>query len=388
MKDSIKLLAITAAVILSVAALVSSFDYSSSLIYGTPADLGQVNGTGGGGGYSSGSGNAGMGRVQGGSPSNGSFTGGASGGIAGSSGKDIDNSFLKLIAGFFIYIASKLSALIPSLAVPLGGFGSWLEPHDIPPSVTVPPQSPVTGSPSASAPTHVIPAANSLSDLAMPMAVLLLVLLAISIVVLKKYHIPLIKKTQAPAAMDIPDPAQDRASMFEGSYRLSFPMISEPFPLLWGTGEALDIVVAGKDGIREIASVTIDGAHYQDITLEDGAAHITITMEKGRHRIEFAPKEGAAGPSWVEVRIVDYREEVVGIFNAMYGRFRTGVAGIKDDMTPRELETAMGSALPDGMHGLLGDAVSVFEVANYSVHDIKRPEYEKMYLSRIGIKIG
>ncbi len=116
--------------------------------------------------------------------------------------------------------------------------------------------------------------------------------------------------------------------------------------------------------------------------LDSGVARTTLVLEKGKHRISV--QSAGQETSWTDIRIVDYREEVVSLFNIMFQNFKVDPIVI-NEMTPRELEQAVIGGLPETKRIMLDEAVSVFEIANYSIHHIRRHEYERMYISKINI---
>jgi len=173
----------------------------------------------------------------------------------------------------------------------------------------------------------------------------------------------------------------------EGDYRIRFPQIREPFPVIWGEDEKLEVVIESKGGETDEVALDVDGKGRTDVRLEDGRALLRLELGKGNHRITVDAK-GAAGPtapSWADIRIVDYREEVVRIYNEMYLNYSSRYEGIGDKMTPRELEQAIGPNMPDVKKKALSIAVTIFELANYSLHAIRRRDYERMYLSRLDV---
>jgi hypothetical protein len=172
---------------------------------------------------------------------------------------------------------------------------------------------------------------------------------------------------------------------FEGDYKIRFPQISEPFPVIWGENEALEVIIE-SNAAGEVV-LDIDGKVSREVKLENGRAQFRLNLGKGDHRVTVSAKDGAASsvPSWAIVRIVDYREEIVRMFNEMYLNYSSRYEGIRDEMTPRELEREVGQKLPDTKRNTLGVAVTVFEVANYSLHAMRRGDYERMYLSKMDV---
>jgi hypothetical protein len=173
----------------------------------------------------------------------------------------------------------------------------------------------------------------------------------------------------------------------EGDYKIRFPQISEPFPVIWGEGEALEIIIECKEGAKDEVVLDIDGKVARDVWLENGKAQARLELDKGDHRITVSAKDGAvsSGSSWADILIVDYREEIVRMFNEMYLNYSSRYKGIGDKMTPRELEGAIGLNLPEAKRKTLGVAVTIFEFANYSLHAIRRRDYERMYLSKMDV---
>ena len=174
----------------------------------------------------------------------------------------------------------------------------------------------------------------------------------------------------------------------EGGYRIRFPQISEPFPVIWGENEALDVIIESKDGATDNVALDIDGQMRQEVKLENGKAQVRLKLDKGEHRITVGAKDSTVEPSWAVIRIVDYREEIVRMFNEMYLNYSSRYDGIGDKMTPRELEVAIGLEMPETNRKALDAAVTIFEFANYSLHAMRRRDYERMYQSKLDVGIG
>ncbi|HEY3273111.1 MAG TPA: DUF4129 domain-containing protein [Methanocella sp.] len=177
----------------------------------------------------------------------------------------------------------------------------------------------------------------------------------------------------------LPAPVPDS---YEGLIQLQFPQIHAPFPLTWGAGEPLELVIACKEEAIGEAMLTIDGGEARKVLLENGMATVSLKLDKGYHKVTVSAMAGASPSedSWASVRIVEYREEIVRMFNDMCRRFTPS-----DDLTPRELERSLGAQLPETKQKLLGAAVTTFEQANYSLHEIRRTDFERMYTSEMGV---
>jgi hypothetical protein len=81
------------------------------------------------------------------------------------------------------------------------------------------------------------------------------------------------------------------------------------------------------------------------------------------------------------VRIVDYREEIVRLYNEVVHGLRAREVALSPKMTPREVESRLEGAIPGLSHEAVRDLVDVFEEANYSMHPVVRLAYERMYLA-------
>jgi hypothetical protein len=173
----------------------------------------------------------------------------------------------------------------------------------------------------------------------------------------------------------------------EGCFQLSFPRIREPFPNIWGVDEPLELAISCKDEAIGEAMMSIDGEEARKVLLENGRATVSLKLTKGDHKVTVSALTGAgpSGDSWVNVRIVDYREEIVRMFNALCRRFMPGGIGAGDELTPRELERSVGAQMPETKRRQLDAVVTTFELANYSVHEIRRKDFERMYTSELGI---
>jgi len=55
-------------------------------------------------------------------------------------------------------------------------------------------------------------------------------------------------------------------------------------------------------------------------------------------------------------------------------------------MTAREIQFKLASQIPNYKHGYLENLVSIFEVADCSLHAITRREYERMFLAKLNLE--
>ena len=177
------------------------------------------------------------------------------------------------------------------------------------------------------------------------------------------------RRSKAEPATAVKAPSSNHGTT---SYEISLPRIEPPFPPVWGQGEPLLIRLSGAGGT---AQVLIDGRPEDEVDLASGR-ELERSFEKGPHLVRM---EGAEGSRELAIRIVDYREEVVDLYNSWRGEWAKAAPGLTEDLGPREVEMLVRPLLDGGSHASLGEAVSIFERAEYSLHPIGRSEYERMY---------
>ena len=104
-----------------------------------------------------------------------------------------------------------------------------------------------------------------------------------------------------------------------------------------------------------------------------------FTIDRGAWDQITLANTGEELSSWRKIRIVDYREEIVRLFNEMLETLNILDIAIDPEMTAREIE----KLLMDRMEGVSRDAVrrvvTGFEEANYSTHPVGRESYINMY---------
>jgi len=180
------------------------------------------------------------------------------------------------------------------------------------------------------------------------------------------------------------------------SLAIEFPQIQGPFPDVWGLDDALEIVcnLTGPLCDRIAAKpleVYIGGELIAPLTTDkDGMGKLNYTFsEKGQYEMIVRAKEepGVGDVSARRtLRIVDYREEIINLFEALVNWFRN--LGIELDMklTPREIESQVLNVGKDIPEKAMDKAVSCFEEADYSLHLINRSHYQDTYLAQMEIK--
>jgi len=175
---------------------------------------------------------------------------------------------------------------------------------------------------------------------------------------------------------------------------ISFPQILHPFPDVWGVNE--DFVVSlnlkhGDNALNRNVRLRFDNSDAKKLKTDDSGTvtHTRRIKEKGLHSIE-AEFEGegsfASSKTRRNVKIVDYTEEIVEIFNTIFESIKGKGVPLTDETTPREFQNLTIEHFKDIDIDALEDFVSVFEIANYSLHSLGRREYEQVYLAHISLQ--
>jgi hypothetical protein len=173
-----------------------------------------------------------------------------------------------------------------------------------------------------------------------------------------------------------------------------FPQIVEPLPDVWGLNEEFVVDVLFKQGenpIKGMIKLWFDGGVHKDVQTDDLGSYSfnEIIGHKGFHSIEveFVGDDRFQSCRMERtVKIVDYKEEIVEIFNALFSYIRTKGVPLFEKTTPREFEQLVIQNFGDVDRGSLDDFVSVFEIANYSLHNLGRIEYERVYLAYLSLQ--
>jgi hypothetical protein len=155
---------------------------------------------------------------------------------------------------------------------------------------------------------------------------------------------------------------------------IEFPQIREPFPDVWEAGRPLRIAVRALGREPSKPRVVIDG-RAEELRAEDGQWVTERAFEKGTHTISA---EWGGLRAERQLRAVDYREEIAGLFNSLVAAYRERGAELGEDLAPREIQRRMEKV--EGVdRRSLGEFLDIFEVANYSPHRVGRAEYERAY---------
>jgi hypothetical protein len=170
----------------------------------------------------------------------------------------------------------------------------------------------------------------------------------------------------------LPPSAPVLAQVQMSPYSIMFPQIGDDLPRVWGEDGPLLFHIVGEKGEMRL---DIDGT-TSIVNLDSGSGSFNVKLPKGEHVLSVS---GPLGTTVVPVRVVDYREETVGLYRSTFDSWKTHGNGISDSMTPRELQSVIEPRLDRSLHGQLDVMISLFEIAEFSQRPIGRPEYESMY---------
>ncbi len=186
------------------------------------------------------------------------------------------------------------------------------------------------------------------------------------------------------AAEAIDDAGEDHQRV---ELQISFRKEAEDLADVWGPGEEIWINVSVSVDGQATAGATVetsvgDGAPFHLTLGEDGAGDFTWSAaEPGEYPVsaQFTGDDDLVFAEYRDLRIVDFRDEIV----RLYGEFQEWAmkqdAGVADSSTPREAEAllvARGLPIPGRD---LAEIIARFEEADYSEHAISRRHYEAMY---------
>ncbi len=166
---------------------------------------------------------------------------------------------------------------------------------------------------------------------------------------------------------------------------ITLPDIDDDLPSVWEVNQPLVIrsVILTEahlpsQGKQLLLSLNEKGL-FEGVSGLDGACiHQTVINRKGVHRLSLNhPPEGLVAS--LDVKIVDYREEIIRLFNNRFTEARERFQGIVDSYTARDLYEYLKQATPKSCHDPLREIVFIFEEANYSTHIVPRDRYSQFF---------
>ncbi len=211
----------------------------------------------------------------------------------------------------------------------------------------------------------------------------------------RKRRLPALIAPSLPVLAEEPVPGGMEKPRGGITLSLELPQIEPPFPDVWGAGDELHIVcrLCGADGAAmagKTLEILIDKKMLRVTTDESGQAFLKCNFtQKGKFKLA-ARFKSESGSKIVKaernIRIVDYREEIVDHFKLLVAWFRNLGINSEAKATPREIERVVklvGRAIPETA---LDEAISCFEETDYSLHSIKRENYKTMYLAQLEMR--
>lgn len=177
--------------------------------------------------------------------------------------------------------------------------------------------------------------------------------------------------------------------------KIYFPAIMPPFPDVWGVNEELEVFFklldpAGRIIARADLKIYLKDREISLITAEDGTARLLLTFPaKGLFSVKaiYAGRDEIRGvTTFREVKIVDYREEIVELFRYIKDWFVEKGLSFPLEATPRELQEIVSASNLGISEDVLVRLVEFFEEADYSLHPVNRESYLRMYLAQREIK--
>lgn len=170
---------------------------------------------------------------------------------------------------------------------------------------------------------------------------------------------------------------------------IDFARAAADLPDVWGVGEEIVTTVTAVDvdgqpvpGAAIVVEVT--GGAETALETDDGGASVLrwVASEGGDYEVsavyegddERLPQSGERS-----LRVVDFREEIVRLYNTFLEWASSRVGEDLGQATPREVEMLVVSRGIPVSQKSLDELVSRFEEADYSEHPIARRHYESMY---------
>ena len=194
----------------------------------------------------------------------------------------------------------------------------------------------------------------------------------------------------------VPEPiATDDNHSYGITLSIEFPQIEASLPDVWGLDEDLDVIcrLINSEGIP-LAAKALDfliGKNKSIITTDaDGIGTLRCTFsKKGQFKLT-ARYNGEPGIEKASVnrliRIVDYREEIVDLFNALLDWLPKIGINLAPKATPREIQQNILNSKTNIPEPAIVQVISCFEEADYSLHSLSRNNYRTMYLAQKEIR--
>ena len=174
-------------------------------------------------------------------------------------------------------------------------------------------------------------------------------------------------------------------------FRIILLDIDPQFPNVWGVNDKLRMEIVVEHSVlekmlkREV-EVFIDEESVTSLRLSrQGRAGLShIFTKKGEHKIRARLLRLSESQPWhaeIKLRVVDYREEIIRLYNKFLEDVASYDISTPSQMTAREIQSLFlrtSDLNPEALHNV----TTYFEKAEYSSHPSTRKDYEVTYLSR------
>lgn len=167
--------------------------------------------------------------------------------------------------------------------------------------------------------------------------------------------------------------------------RIILPDIESNLPAVWGVNESLVIHGVMFDEEKTPSAGETLALVFNETELlvaeTDSDGRITYTQAfdaKGIHRLTLHHEVDDLRTG-LDFKIVDYREEIIRLFNNRFQEARERFQSIRDNYTARELYEYLRKEEPGPSHAPLWELVFIFEEANYSLHEVNREQYTRFF---------
>lgn len=173
--------------------------------------------------------------------------------------------------------------------------------------------------------------------------------------------------------------------------QIEFPQIDAVFPDVWGGGDefAIGVQLSARTGEPlpgQTLQVFVGEVVLSELSTDElgtaEMAHVFTREDECALSCRFdGDGDLNASLSTRTVRIVDYRKEIVVLFDSLSDWAQSLGAVLPKNATPREIGAAILAERPRLDENAIDAAISVFEEADYSTHTITRQHYERMWLA-------
>jgi transglutaminase-like putative cysteine protease len=166
-----------------------------------------------------------------------------------------------------------------------------------------------------------------------------------------------------------------------------FPQIEPPLPNVWGIDEPVEVEVQFIDesGLSRIgANVVLSYADSipETFIIQGGSMdRRTLIFSKPRIIVFTAQSLNPQSEIKESLRIVDYRIEIIRLYNLQFKEAKDQYKDVKENYTARELLNYLKTLHTPEVHFHLEKMTHVFEEADYSLHPINRSDYVNFYLA-------